>query len=425
MGACKYPYATGACNDGDACTTGDACNMGVCSGTPVACTAPPPATCADGNTRRSFSAGGSCSGGTCSYPSSDMACAYGCQAGACKPAPSCGVNGTWTSEEVEAVGSWSMVDPAVAIDAQGGTHVSYLDARQASAPTLRYAYKALGGSWSYQSLGADGAFSGIAIDPAGVVHIVHATAQGDLEQIYRSGTASWSREIIDAGHHAAWPKIVTDPQGGLQIVYLGDGPSGTWLKFAGRPQGATSWTLLDAVATNSSTLGTFGIDPQGGMHVLYTTTSLREAYRPAGGTFTTKSASHPMDPTQVGAMDLAIDSSGKQHLVDIEPMALVYSERPAGGTWLVSTISNDNVDIFVGLALSPQGSAEISYYDSSARQLQQASQTPGPWSFATVDSNGPSGRFNSITVDHQGQVHVIYYDDTSHALRHAVRSCSP
>jgi hypothetical protein len=83
-GACSYGYADGAaCDDGNACTMNDSCNSGVCAGTPISCTTPPSPTCTTSTTLRTFSAAGSCSGGTCSYPSTDMTCANGCQTGAC------------------------------------------------------------------------------------------------------------------------------------------------------------------------------------------------------------------------------------------------------------------------------------------------------------------------------------------------------
>ncbi|MFZ5471037.1 MAG: choice-of-anchor D domain-containing protein, partial [Myxococcota bacterium] len=80
-GACQYQVDVGApCNDGNACTEGDTCNpSGVCAGAPKSCNTPPPSTCLDAQSQRSYDSVGSCgAGGTCSYTSRDVTCALGC-----------------------------------------------------------------------------------------------------------------------------------------------------------------------------------------------------------------------------------------------------------------------------------------------------------------------------------------------------------
>src|SRR4029078_13464223 len=86
---CEYaPRPTGSlCDDGDACTAGDACRSDGCHGEAIACMSPPAATCAAGETLPTFSIGGLCSAGTCSYASFDTHCPFGCAAGACAGDP--------------------------------------------------------------------------------------------------------------------------------------------------------------------------------------------------------------------------------------------------------------------------------------------------------------------------------------------------
>lgn len=59
-GVCSNPPKPNntACNDNNACTVGDSCQSGTCTGTPMQCNTP--GTCE--------LTGGTCSGGTCSYP---------------------------------------------------------------------------------------------------------------------------------------------------------------------------------------------------------------------------------------------------------------------------------------------------------------------------------------------------------------------
>ncbi|NOK21129.1 kelch repeat-containing protein [Corallococcus carmarthensis] len=60
-GSCSYAYkaAGAACDDGDACTLSETCNgSGGCAGTPVSCTTPP---------GQCYQAAGTCGGGACTY----------------------------------------------------------------------------------------------------------------------------------------------------------------------------------------------------------------------------------------------------------------------------------------------------------------------------------------------------------------------
>ncbi|MFT7581187.1 MAG: hypothetical protein ACI9MR_002861, partial [Myxococcota bacterium] len=92
-GACNYALDNGAqCDDGDACTQGDTCQTGQCAGTTTACAAPPVATCTDASTLQSYDGIGTCAaGGACEYTARTVACADGCQDGACLGNPCEGV----------------------------------------------------------------------------------------------------------------------------------------------------------------------------------------------------------------------------------------------------------------------------------------------------------------------------------------------
>jgi hypothetical protein len=89
MGSCSG----GTCSYGsqlEACT----CVSGACTTDPcvsVTCSNPPTPICSDSNTRRVYAAAGTCSGGSCSYSTTDTACPFGCANGACKADPCLGV----------------------------------------------------------------------------------------------------------------------------------------------------------------------------------------------------------------------------------------------------------------------------------------------------------------------------------------------
>ncbi|MDO8505719.1 MAG: hypothetical protein Q7S48_04035 [bacterium] len=82
------------CDDSDLCTVSDHCDGDVCVADPIVCVSPDPAECANGTTRRTFAAVGTCAEGACSYASTDTVCndadactADACSAGACTTSP--------------------------------------------------------------------------------------------------------------------------------------------------------------------------------------------------------------------------------------------------------------------------------------------------------------------------------------------------
>ncbi len=78
-GQCQYPSHERTCAMG---CTGDTCLGDPCDG--VSCTTPPAGTCKDANTLTASVAPGTCSNGSCSYPTMDVACSQGCTAGQCR-----------------------------------------------------------------------------------------------------------------------------------------------------------------------------------------------------------------------------------------------------------------------------------------------------------------------------------------------------
>ena len=83
QGSCNYPTNQAACDDGNACTDSDTCTGGVCSGTPRLCNTPPADSCADASTAAVYDHVGTCAGGACSYAVHYVSCPTGCNAGAC------------------------------------------------------------------------------------------------------------------------------------------------------------------------------------------------------------------------------------------------------------------------------------------------------------------------------------------------------
>ncbi|MBL8911355.1 MAG: hypothetical protein JNM17_11740 [Archangium sp.] len=105
-GACTGdPCAGVTCNmpPGPTCANGTTrrtfaatgtCGGGMCSYAPTdtACNTPPPTFCVTGTTLRTYTSAGTCTSGACGYSSNDTSCPFGCANGACNPDPCQGVS---------------------------------------------------------------------------------------------------------------------------------------------------------------------------------------------------------------------------------------------------------------------------------------------------------------------------------------------
>ena len=85
-GTCNWAPVDIGCHYG--CTGGN-CTGGTCAG--VSCMSPPPPTCVGTLAVRTYSSGGTCNNGACTYAHTDSSCTFGCAAGACRPDPCAGM----------------------------------------------------------------------------------------------------------------------------------------------------------------------------------------------------------------------------------------------------------------------------------------------------------------------------------------------
>jgi hypothetical protein len=86
LGSCTYAQQDTTCASG--------CNAGQCLGDPcmgVTCTSPPAAICLNGTTRRTYGSSGTCALGSCNYAPADTSCPFGCANGSCIADPCSGV----------------------------------------------------------------------------------------------------------------------------------------------------------------------------------------------------------------------------------------------------------------------------------------------------------------------------------------------
>jgi hypothetical protein len=89
---------------------------------------------------------------------------------------------------------------------------------------------------------------------------------------------------------------------------------------------------------------------------------------------------------------------------------------------LVDAGGPNDVGLNSSIAVNAQGLPRISYFDSSAQDLEYAEKNGGVWTTETVDFDASVGGFSSLALDAQGNPHISYYDAGKGDLKYATRS---
>ncbi|KAA0002680.1 MAG: fibronectin type III domain-containing protein, partial [Thermoplasmata archaeon] len=116
---------------------------------------------------------------------------------------------------------------SIALDNEGGVHVSYLYSMDHFVRNLKYAYKPKDGSWSNYTIDSTahvGSFSSLAIDKKDGIHIsYYDITNGDLKYAYKPKDRSWSNYTIDfADNVGLYTSIAVDNSNHVHISYYDD-----------------------------------------------------------------------------------------------------------------------------------------------------------------------------------------------------------
>lgn len=392
-GVCEYLPRDGAsCDDGDPCTEADTCARTVCVGTAIVCPAAPTPSCVDARTLRNHEGVGACSAGACSYPSTDVTCPFGCEAGrcaSCTPVP-------WTTTTIDTMdrmrgGTTTLMTTSIAADRVGGVHVAYQDGDLDR--DLCYAHRAPDGEWTRSVIDFEG-----------------------------FGAAVLSLALNDAGAHAFFIDLGPAPFAGH---YASQGLDGAW----------TTERVESAVADNGYSYPSFAVDGAGGAHVSSGGHGdLRYAYRDLDGGWTTRTVDP--EPTAGALTSLAVDGVGGVHIAYGQSVGVVgsmfalrHAYRGADGEWTSSTIDAAvaNMWVLASLAGDGSGTVHVGYFHFPTGTLRVASRSPeGAWTTSTVDADVRSGGGGqvSLAADDDGGVHVAYGDGVDGRLHYAFRGAA-
>jgi len=278
---------------------------------------------------------------------------------------------------------------ALAVDHVGTLHATFY--RTAGEVGLWYARRARQGEWSAEpiDLGAGiGDHSDVAVDAAGVVHVVYQDASGFFRYAHKAPGAPWvtsSPDIHDQSGKV--PSLAIDHDGNLHVAFaMTDpaAPTSDQLIYAvgvvGAGEPTWSYLVVDrGVVVDATDIGLSA----GNVHIAYHDTrgnDVRYATAPAGVETPEWTRETPDSGGDVGAgVRLALDSLAGVHLtyLDTRNADLKYAYRSAHtGAWQVSAIeSSGTITGGHGLMLQPQG-IEVVFRNGNALRTATSSCSP-------------------------------------------------
>lgn len=298
-----------------------------------------------------------------------------------------GCPGPPRSEDVDAIhecGAYS----DIAVEPDGTVHISHIATGPQPGPLggdwhdARYSVLR-GGSWTSEDIytpGVLGQFTGLGVGPDGKLHVVfYSYSDQDLVYSWR-GATSWTTQALKTSAADGWGSDLAVDAAGIVHVITFRGASGTddgqWLYL--RREG-TSWdgaVVVQTMAGGNGPKSGIAVGTDGTAHLCFSDAAGRLRYRTGKeGTF---KAAQTLD-TNLGdscGCDIALESTGAKAQV------------------------------------------HISYYDSAHKRLRHIGQSGGTFAAPRdLDSTGTVGSHNAIAASAAGDVWVAYYDFTNQDLK--------
>ena len=292
-------------------------------------------------------------------------------------------NNTWAITTVDSVSEKTGWYTSIAVDCGDRIHISYFDPAHGN---LRYAVYQNNG-WvnrtAQEGVGLNGLFTSIAIHPLTCLPAISYLngLTGEIQFTQRgSGVDSWSEP----------PAIVAYRSRDVGIAS----------SMAFRTDGQVYASYLDITAGQLKTIWSVG-------------------------NFFVKNYPYPYSHAgpYTSSQRLWKDAP-RVAFYDEDNRDLIYGAWVNAG-WVFTRIdSSYDVGLFPSLQLDSGGWPHMSYYDSSAGNLNYAYYNPisTRWVTETVDIVNDVGRYSSLALSAGDIPRISYYDDTSNALKYAYKT---
>jgi hypothetical protein len=346
---------------------------------------------------------------------------------------------SWTAAASAAENATSISVAGLASDTEYLIRVIALNPFGTSTPSLPVSGLTLtdGTSISFASGANRGAFSSVAVEPAGREHLAHYDLDS-TNMIYARRTAQGGFEntTVDGG-----PLATYDVAGdGTTIALDGAGKvhlachdlTSDAIRYSTNASG--KWTIT-IVQQSSGAKPRLVWDPASDrIHLYYHglslgTPSILQAWKPPGQPWV-RSAAVPMAVDHAATFSLAIGPGGTRHIALVDATGKLWhfhdsgtpnSGQPLYGFDAVPLPSPISMPDMTSIAAGP-GGVHILFHDSLTGSLHHATNASGTWVTETVHQVAGldlGGYCAAALHPATGRIHAAYYDATNRDLRYA------
>ncbi len=286
---------------------------------------------------------------------------------------------------------------SMAVDSQDHVHLCFSDGTD-----IHYANDASGAMTSQTLEGAHGAGVDcyLAVDGQGGAHLSF-TDVTDRDLHYATNAAgSWSYEIVDSsGDVGRDSRIAVDDEGVAHIAYIGSG-----LKYAEGSGGEWSVQTIDAEGEDVHAMV---LDSRGRVYILYSDgANHRYATRTDGGW----SLETVVDRSLIPGGAMVVDAQDHVHFALVNANYELLYANESTGFWNAQRVATSVRADSPRIAGDPNGRAHIIYTDGRRSSLMYSTNLDGSWSGHTIEpqDGGRSVYSGAIVVDSHGAAHALY-----------------
>ncbi len=316
-------------------------------------------------------------------------------------------SGAWTTQVIDAAGQTGAY-ASLALDAADAAHISYYGEDDGN---LKYAQNAYG-SWATQNVdtaGDVGRFCALALNDAGQAYISYFDLGVEAVKYATNSAGNWSIAPVDwvaeTGMH---PDMTQDAGGGVHLSFI-DGRSDR-IRYASNESGLWETQNVDELDEDFSDDWTtrLAVDSSGKAHILFADSGAVQYATNAFGPWVVQN----LDGGAV-LPELAMDAADNLHAAYAQNgRTLVYAMNDGGG-WTAQTLHDSFDEIYdTAMAVEQNGHAHIIFTGSGdagrAVETIYATNSSGDWIFNPLNDIAEN---IALSVGDDGFAHVTYIEN--------------